>query len=319
MTISKYLDIVINMKSGNFFKALADETRLRMVNLVRRRELNVNDIVAIMGMGQSRISRHLKILTDCGLLTFRRDGLWTFYTIQKSGDGADFLQAVSYLFDREPIFQADETEAQKWLAERSRETVRFFDSIAGDWEKLKREIIGDFDLNGLILGHIPVKGTAVDLGCGTGDLLAALIEKAERVIGVEKSPKMLEEARRRFAPGDRRLDLRIGELEHLPLREGEADTVVTNMVLHHLPDPVLAIREVFRVIKPGGPFLIVDLVRHSEEVMRERHSDRWLGFDPEEVSAWLNKAGFTRQQIDYFDLKRGLKGFILKSIKKELK
>lgn len=318
MTISIYPDIVIYMKAVNFFKALSDETRVRLLHLFLHFELNVNEIVEIMGMGQSRISRHLKILTDNKLLTFRRDGLWTFYsavTHGDDGDGYSFIEAIKYLFDKDPVFAKDLAEAKKVLEERARETVRFFDSIAEDWEKLKREIIGSADLNQLILKNISDSNTIVDLGCGTGDLLDFLKEKANRLIGVEKSPKMLEKARRRFAGSEKNIDLRIGELEHLPLREGEADLAVVNMVLHHLPDPTKALHEVHQVLKKGDFFIIVDLLTHDLEGMRERYGDRWLGFSEAEIKKWLKNSGFKLKKIDYFDLKKGLKGFIIKSIK----
>lgn len=304
------------MKAINFFKALADETRLRLVHLFIHYELNVNEIVAVMGMGQSRISRHLKILTDSRLLTHRRDGLWTFYSAAVEGDGHAFIESVKYLFDEDPIFAKDIEEAKRVMDERAKETVRFFDSIAEDWEKLKREIIGDVDLNRLIIKNIPAAHTVLDLGCGTGDLLLSLKEKADRVIGVEKSPRMLETARKRFAGLEKDIDLRIGELEHLPLREGEADLAVVNMVLHHLPEPVKAFSEVRRVLKKGNGFIIVDLLSHEQESMRERYGDRWLGFAEVDIKEWLKTSGFKVKKIEYFDLKKNLKGFIINAEKK---
>jgi ArsR family transcriptional regulator len=156
----------------------------------------------------------------------------------------------------------------------------------------------------------------VDLGCGTGDLLTVLREKGDRVIGVEKSPKMLEEARRRFAGTGNHIDLRIGEMEHLPLREGEADAAVINMVLHHLPDPAAAFPEVYRILKLGGGFIIVDLITHDVESMRERYGDRWLGFAEKDIKKWLEKSGFHVEIMESFDLKKGLHGFIVQAIKK---
>jgi ArsR family transcriptional regulator len=303
------------MKAINFFKALSDETRLRLLHLFLHYELNVNEIVTVMGMGQSRISRHLKILVDSHLLTSRRDGLWTFYSAVTEGDGHGFIEAVKYLFRQDAVFAEDLEEARRVLEERSKETVRFFDSIAEDWEKLKREIIGNVDLNRLILENVPDSDTAVDLGCGTGDLLEALKEKANRVIGVEKSPRMLDAARRRFAGPGNNFDLRMGELEHLPLREGEADLAVISMVLHHLPEPAKALREVHRVLKKGNAFILVDLLSHELEGMRERFGDRWLGFSKEETGKWLKNAGFKIEKTEYFDLKKNLKGFIVVSVK----
>jgi ArsR family transcriptional regulator len=303
------------MKAVNFFKALSDETRLRLLHIFIHYELNVNEIAAIMGMGQSRISRHLKILADNHLLTFRRDGLWTFYSAVTRGDGQDFIESIKYLFDSDPVFSKDLEEARQVLEEQSKETVRFFDSIAENWERLKREIIGNIDLNGLILKSIPASDTIVDLGCGTGDLLPFLEEKSRCVIGVEKSPRMLEAARRRFAGQEETFQLRIGELEYLPLREGEADLAVVNMVLHHLPEPIKALLEVNRVLKKGNLFIIADLLRHDQETMRERYGDRWLGFSEREIKEWLETSGFYVKKIEFFDLKKKLRGFIINAVK----
>jgi ArsR family transcriptional regulator len=303
------------VKTVNFFKALSDETRLRLLHIFTHYELNVNEIVDIMGMGQSRISRHLKILADVQLLTFRRDGLWTFYSAATGGEGYRFKEAINYLFETDPVFAKDLEKAKHILDERSRETVRFFNSIAEDWTKLKREIIGDVDLNGLIMDNIPSSATIVDLGCGTGDLLGLLKEKAHRVIGVEKSPRMLEEAARRFAGHETGIELRIGQLEHLPLREAEADLAVINMVLHHLPDPVKALQEVHRVLKKDNTFIIVDLLTHHQESMRERYGDRWLGFSEIEMKNWLESSGFSIKKMESFDLKKKLKGFLITALK----
>ncbi|MFC2156312.1 ArsR/SmtB family transcription factor [Acidobacteriota bacterium] len=298
------------------FKALSDETRMRLLHLSIHFELNVNEIVGIMGMGQSRISRHLKILTDCGLLTFRKDGLWVYYSAASEGAGFELIESIKYIFNLDSIFKKDQKAATACLAERSEKTARFFDSIAVNWELLKSEILGDVDLNSNILRILPSVETIVDLGCGTGDLLPLLKKKARQVIGVEKSARMLEEARKYFAPEKNGIDIRIGELEHLPLRDEEADAAVTNMVLHHLPEPRKAFEEAFRVLKPGGILLIIDLLSHQDEGMREKYGDLWLGFSTETLEKWLTEKGFTQQKIERFDLKKGLKGFFNLSIKK---
>jgi len=199
------------------------------------------------------------------------------------------------------------------------ETERFFDSIAEDWEKLKKEILGDLDINELIMQHIPSRGTLVDLGCGTGDLLVSLANKGEKVIGVEKSSRMLAEARLRFHGQDQKIDLRIGELEHLPLGDGEADLAVTSMVLHHLPEPQKALAEINRILKKESLFVIVDLESHDLEKMRERFGDRWLGFKKEDIHTWLEEAGFQIKTFEHFTLKKGLQGFMAISIKNRKK
>lgn len=303
------------MKAAVYFKSLSDETRLRLLNLAMHYELNVNELVRILGMGQSRISHHLKILTDSGLLTFRRDGLWAFYSAVVDSEGGLFIAVVRYLFKEDPQFEADLKEAKQCIAERSKKTARFFEDQAKNWERLKQEITGDLNLSRKIIHALPRVKTIVDLGCGTGDLLPYLKEKAENIIGVEKSSGMLEEARKHYKKDEDRIDIRIGELEHLPLKDGEADVALTNMVLHHLPEPQNAFHEAYRVLREGGSFFIIDLLPHKDESMRQRFGDVWLGFSRETLEKWLNGSGFSLHSLEKFNLRNGLEGFLLESHK----
>ncbi|MDL2267661.1 metalloregulator ArsR/SmtB family transcription factor [Desulfovibrio sp. OttesenSCG-928-G15] len=232
-----------------YFKALADETRLRLVNILCRYELNVNELVLIMEMGQSRISRHLKILSASGLLTFRREGLWVFYAAPSQGPAKEFLDAMLPFMEGNALFKADRDMATGMIEERVHKTRHFFNTIAEDWDKLSREVLGGFDLAGVVAENMPKCGTACDLGCGTGNVLHAMLRHADTVIGVDGSARMLELARRRFADDSNRVSLRIGELSHLPLRDAEADFATLNMVLHHVPEPVAVLREIRRIRK----------------------------------------------------------------------
>lgn len=304
----------MNGKTLSALRALADGTRLRFYNILSHQELNVNEIVRVMAMGQSRVSRHLKILTEAGLLTSRRDGLWVYYSTNEAEEVETLGSAVRALVEREPSIRADLLRTQEIVRERSRRTQQFFDSIAGSWEDLKREIYGDFDLNAEIMRHVNESGTVVDVGCGTGDLIDLLQNKADRVIGVDSSPGMLEQARHRFE-GQNRIELRLGEVEHLPLSDSEADLAVMNMVLHHLSQPEGAIREVGRTLKPGDPFLIAELEKHDLDSMREAFGDRWLGFDRRDVRRWLKNAGFTLTDEMGFELNRRLTLILYRSRK----
>jgi len=282
------------------FKALADETRLRLLAVLGHYEMNVGELVDIFEMGQSRVSRHLKILSDCGLVTYRRDGLWVFYGAARQGQGRAVLDAVAPLLDNDPVFARDKARAQDMIRERDAATKRFFDAIAGDWEGLKREILGEFNIATQIVQRMPACEVAVDLGCGTGDLLEALLGKASTVIGVDGSAKMLDVARRRFANKSNAVSLRIGELEHLPVRNAEAGFAVMSMALHHLSEPAAALREAGRVLASGGRLVVVDFEKHNNETLRFEYGDRWLGFTADELSDWLAAAGLTPVKTSRF-------------------
>ncbi|THB66277.1 MAG: methyltransferase domain-containing protein [Desulfovibrio sp.] len=286
-------------------KALADETRLRLLNILVRHELNVNELVAILGMGQSRISRHLKILADSGLAQSRRDGLWVFYRAVDNGSGRELIDALKP-FMAEAGLRQDLSRAAEVVDDRQKATKQFFDAIAGDWDRRSREMLGDLDLAEEITRRMPMSRVAVDLGCGTGEILASMLAKAESVIGVDNAPAMLARARQRFAGNGEDVSLRIGELHHLPLRDQEVDFALISMALHHLVKPQDALMEAYRVLGPGGNFLVVDLTRHDVEAMRSDQGDRWLGFDPEELTTWLNKAGFSIQDSVFFPVNNGL-------------
>nr|WP_279343361.1 metalloregulator ArsR/SmtB family transcription factor [Fundidesulfovibrio terrae] len=281
------------------FKALADETRLRLLRLLTRFELNVGEIVGVLNMGQSRISRHLRILVESGLLEARRDGLWVFYAARKT----DFLASIApHITGCGP--DEDLVAARAALDARNSETRRFFNAIAPDWQAMRREVLGDLDLDALILERLPDCEIAVDLGCGPGELLSALSAKARGLIGVDASPAMLDLARRKVKLAG--ASLRVGELEHLPLADSEAQTAVLSLALHHLSDPLAALREARRVVAPGGTLVVVDYLKHANELMRERFGDRWLGFEAKEMSGWLDQAGFILDTVETTPVKLGL-------------
>jgi len=287
-----------------YCKALADETRLRLARLLMRHELAVAEIVAVLGMGQSRVSRHLKILADSSLISFRRDGLWVFYKAEADGAGGDFLRRIEPFFEAAPVYVADLVSASEVLAERGRATTKLFNELAPGWNRLIREVLGDLDLPGAIGRVFPEAASAADLGCGAGALLPMLLTKAARVIGVDNSAKMLAEAKKRVQ--GRPVSLRMGDVEHLPLGDAEVEAAAASLVFHHLADPLQAAREAFRVIAPGGTFVVADFLKHDNESLRKRMGDRWLGFTPAQITAWLTEAGFALSATQTIQAQNGM-------------
>lgn len=294
-------------------KALADDTRLRLAYILWHYELSVNELVTLLNMGQSRVSRHLKILSDAGLLQARRDGLWVFYKAVEEGENKDFLASLFSYLSKD--LQNDLDVASRIIEERAIKTRQFFNSIADDWDELNKEVLGTFSLPKEVKKSVPATcKMAVDLGCGTGEVLDKLLEVSENVIGVDGSPKMLDLARRRFNDNLTKLShlsLRIGELDHLPLRDNEADFACINLVLHHLSDPRIALSEIERVLAPRGLLFISDFVQHKEEKMRRNYGDRWLGFSRENLEAYLQEFGFNITQYKTQKVKMGLQLHLL--------
>ena len=305
------------MNSVLFFKALADETRLRIVHLLRDHELNVNELTAILEMGQSRISRHLKILTDSEIISFRRDGLWSFYSITGNSRIQRFIEETSFLLAAMPQARLDLEKREQVLKQRRRETTVLFNSLAGHWEKIKQEIFGNTDVNREILDTVDPCLTLVDIGCGTGDLIRVISAKAQKVIGVDNSPRMLEQAAGFLEAEKAGIDLRLGNIEHLPLRDNETDAAVLNMVLHHCETPVLILKEANRVLHAAGTLVLADFLKHNREIMRARYGDRRLGFDPAELESAFTESGFTVKESRIIPLEGGLKIILYKAFKEE--
>jgi len=300
----------------NYFKALSDVTRLRIISILKCYELSVNELVYILNMGQSRISRHLKILTDAGLLDFRREGLWVFYKLINTGKASSFLQAVLPFMEVNDVFKADIANAEKIIEERSKKTKYFFNSIAKNWDELNREILGNFNLADKICACIPQScAIAADLGCGTGVLLKHMLNFSKMVIGVDSSSKMLELSRVLLNEDVEHkqdyISLRIGDLEHLPLRDGEAEFACISLVLHHLFKPQTVFVEANRILKNNGLLLIVDFQQHDLEIMRIKYGDRWLGFDIDTIKKQLGISGFKVRSQDIQPVEKGLSLFFI--------
>jgi ArsR family transcriptional regulator len=246
----------------------------------------------------------LRILTESGILNSRKDGLWTFYTV--SPEGEDLLVKLKGITAGEPRLAKDSARAEQFLKDRKKDTSQFFDKVAAGWETMKKDILGDFTLDAFILDRVKPCATAADLGCGSGDLLKTLAGKSESVIGVDSSSRMLEEARKRFQKKTS-ISLRIGELEHLPLRDGETGLAVLNIVLHHLRSPYAALLEANRVLAKNGQLVVADFMKHDREILRTRYGDRWLGFEEKEMENWLSAAGFEITYREEHDLLKGIR------------
>jgi len=299
-------------------KTLADPTRVRILSLLEREELAVQELMEVLGMAQSRVSRHLGILREAGLLRDRREGTYVFYRFAPPGDGPwrDAWALARRELAGDPAAERDAAALARVLEARASRARSFFDSVGPEWDAL-RKVFNDDVLRARALAHLaPPDWTVADVGTGTGILAIELARLGLGVIAVDHSPRMLEAARAKLEEegfaferedvavcagedaGAGRVELRAGEASALPLADGEVDAALAHMVLHYLPAPADALREMARVVRPGGALVVVDFVRHEAEWMREELGVQWLGFPPAEVAGWLREVGLERLRVE---------------------
>ena len=294
------------MKIIKQFKALSDPTRLRLLFILEHFELNVNEIVTVVNMVQSGISRHLKILLEAGLLVSRKDGSFIYYSTDKNGRNQALIALTRQALEDEPALLEDLVRTEQCIALRKNRSRRFFRAAAPRWDRLKKTVLGEFNPNPVFEKYLKKSKVIADLGCGTGEMIACLLgRKKTSLIGVDASPEMLEQARLRL-PEKKGLELRIGELENLPMRENEVDAALMSMVLYHVPEPEKAISEVFRVLQPGGIFILADFLKHDQEQIKDIIGGVWLGFTEHQITGWLTRSGFSLKQFKLYPLEKDL-------------
>lgn len=276
------------------FKALADPTRLRLLGVLARGEFTVQELTIILDVGQSRVSRHLKILTEAGLLSVKREGTWAYYRLDgKNSFFGEIRPLVESQLNQHAASSQDRERLLMVLENRRCKSLNFFDRHARQWDELVRASFPTADYQSLLLESVPDVKVALEVGVGTGNLLDGLRCRAGLVIGIDHSPVMLEQARQRVEhSGFSGIELRLGEMRHLPVSDNEVQWVVLNMVLHHAALPQQVFHELARVLSPGGGVTLADLHRHEHEWLRDTMADQWLGFERSELEGWLLGAGF---------------------------
>ncbi len=286
------------------FKTLSDPTRVRILALLEREELAVQEVMDVLGMAQSRVSRHLGILREAGLLRDRREGTHIFYRFRppEEPEWSEAWAVARRSFDRDPVAERDARALARVIEHRASRSRSFFDSVGPEWDAL-RKVFNDDALRARAIAQLAAPELVVaDVGTGTGILAAELASLGLRVIGIDSSPRMLDAARAKLGEAGLEVEWRAGDAQALPLADAEVDAVFAHMVLHYLPSPEEALAEFARVLKPGGRAIIVDFVPHDAEWMRAELGVLWLGFDPGIVEQWLARAGFEDARSEAFEV-----------------
>ena len=273
-------------------KAAGEPTRLRLLRLLAREELSVMELVSILGQSQPRISRHLKLLSEAGLIERFPDGAWVFYRLSPSVAVRPLIEAILHAMDNTHGADLDQLEAVRTNRRKSAEG--YFETIAPKWDEIRSHYVSEGDVEQAILKALgtQVYEVLVDLGTGSGRMLTLLGPKAKSAIGLDLSQHMLNLARAKaFEAGLSGADFRHGDIYNTRLSAATADLVIVHQVLHFLADPARAIAEAARLLKPGGRLLIADFAHHDLEIMREQYQHRRLGILDEDMALWLHDAG----------------------------
>lgn len=277
-------------------KAAGESTRLRLLALLARGELNVTDLTRVLNQSQPRISRHLKLLASAGLIERFREGSWVYFRLASDGAPADLARAlVETLGEDDAILERDRARAEAVLKERAEAAQGYFKDHAGEWDAIRSLHVSEQQVEQAVLEALegPFR-CLVDLGTGTGRMLELLGDRAERAIGVDVNLDMLAYARAKLdAAGLRHCQVRQGDLFSLPFADAEADAVIIHQVLHYLEDPPTALFEAARIVEPGGKLLIVDFAPHDLEFLRDDHAHRRLGLETRQVEKWIVDAGLS--------------------------
>lgn len=279
------------------FRALADPTRLRVMNLLREMELSVGELAQVLGQSQPRVSRHVKILADAGLAERHKEGSWVFLGLGPASRVEPILHAIDAL--------EAENGADHWLiadaarlaavrADRAAAAERWFAEHAEQWDALRSLHIADAEVEAELQRLLANRDTGrlVDLGTGTGRMLALFGDNASSAIGIDRSPEMLRLARAKLAEaGLERVELRQGDIGSLPLADGQADTIILHQVLHYAQHPAAVIAEAARVLDDRGRLILVDFASHHREDLRTEHAHVRLGFGDDQISGWMSSCG----------------------------
>jgi len=283
--------------TSRLLKAVGEETRLRILHLVRQEELSVGDLMEVLNLGQSRTSTHLTLLKEMGLVRDRRAGRRSFYAWQEGPDSA-FLQELLDSQRDEPEFQADQAGLEALRRRRREESRAYFDRVAATFGEL---VLPGRTWEGMARGLLRLAPRAryVDLGIGDGLLTLMLAEVAESVTAVDLSSEMLSQlALRARRKGITNIETVEGEIEELPLPDARFDVAVLSQALHHAGEPARALAEARRILVPGGRVLILDLLAHGEDWVRVELQDRHLGFTEPALEELLGTAGFTAITVE---------------------
>jgi len=274
--------------------ALAEPVRLRTLRLLEREELSVGEVARVLQLPQSTVSRHLKVLAEAGWAARRSDGPATLYRLVLDDlPDADrpLWHAVREQVADLPEAGDDTRRLKDVLAERRLDSRAFFGKFGGEWDELRSGLFGPGLTLHALLALIPSDWIVADLGCGTGNAAELLAPVVKQVVCVDQSEAMLDAARKRLADHDN-IEYRLGELDAMPMADGAVDAAVCLLVLHHLTQPARALREMRRIIRPGGVLLVVDMIEHNRSEYRHTMGHIHLGFHPEEFAETLGAVGF---------------------------
>ncbi|MGJ8639651.1 MAG: ArsR/SmtB family transcription factor [Opitutaceae bacterium] len=286
--------------SWETLKLLADSTRVRILSLLEKEELSVAELQEVLDMGQSRISSHLGILRQGELVHDRREGKKTFYAINEGFDvdGLALMKAACKAVGSTDQINEDCINLKRIIEKRKQQSEQYFNSVAGRLGKnycpgRNWEAIGHFLL------HLIPKIKIADLGAGEGLISQLLARQAEEVVCVDNSPKMIEFGRELAEKnGFSNLTYKLGDIEKVPLNDQSVDLVLLSQALHHAQHPERAVAEAYRILKPGGKVIIIDLLEHHFEKAHDLYADVWLGFSENKLYQFLKDAGFRKPEVN---------------------
>jgi len=276
-------------------RASAEATRLRIIGLCAHAELTVSDLVEILGQSQPRISRHLKLLVEAGVLERNQEGPWAWYRLPEQGTGGELARLIVDLLPADDRQHAQDLRRLSAISEGWTARVSdYFRQHAGDWERI-RSLHADQDaVDAALLATLPAAPieNLLDIGTGAGHVLLLTGAKVKSAIGIDRSREMLNVARSNlFRAGLRHVQVRQADMTSLPFADGGFGAVTMNMVLHFADRPDAVVAEAARMLGPGGRLAIVDFLPHHLESLREEQAHRWLGFDDAQIQSWCKAAG----------------------------
>jgi len=283
-----------------FLRALSDPTRLRIVALLEKEELSVNELQEITRLGQSRISTHLGLLQDAALVKSRREGKRTFYKLDSgaSGPEAEIIRLAIGGAKELPEHTGDQINLRRVLNRRHEQAQVYFNQVAGRFDRVYGPGRSWQAFGHLLLRILPPLVVA-DLGAGEGLLSELLARRCKKVIAVDNSERMVAFGVTKARKNNlKNLEFRLGDLQNPPIEPVSVDLVILSQALHHAEEPASALGSAFKLLKPGGQIMILDLARHQFEKAHELYGDRWLGFAESDLHCWLEQAGFKKIEIN---------------------